>query len=87
MSLYILTTGPHEEIHRNQDGDERWCFVCRKRRVFEFVIKSPVWDQSLPVDEWPTDAWYGPHHQIECSHCHTVDGDLFPGRWRAWGDE
>lgn len=61
-----------EEVHRESDG-ERWCFRCRKRREFEYVITAPV---EL--------SYYGPTRQIECTHCHTTDGDCFPGTEREW---
>lgn len=87
MSVHILTTGDYEETVRRTDGDARWCFRCRKHRVFEYVRMTPVFDRSLPIDEWPTAAWYGSHEQIECSVCKTVDGDCFPGRWREWSED
>lgn len=66
-SLHILWTEPHEEVVRRSDGT-RWCFVCHKRREFEFVVKAPVGM-----------SYYGPFDQIECTACKTVDGDVFPG--------
>lgn len=55
------------------DGDPRWCFVCRKRRPFEFVVWSPV---GL--------SYYDPNPSIRCTVCETSDSDLFPGRQREW---
>lgn len=59
------------EIVREAEG-VRWCFVCRKRRNFEFVVKTPA-----------EPSYYGPSASVvgECGH---VDGDLFPGRTREW---
>jgi hypothetical protein len=74
MSTTIhINTEPYEEVFRKADG-ERWCFVCRKRRVFDYVAKRPTDPMS----------WYGPYAQIECTVCKTVDGDCFPGREREW---
>jgi len=42
-TVHILRTGPYEEIMRRQSGNERWCFRCRKRRVFEFIVLAPVY--------------------------------------------
>ena len=42
MTVHILWTEPQKEVVRKQDGDERWCFCCRKRRVFEYVVLSPI---------------------------------------------
>ena len=61
------------ETVREQDGMERWCFCCRAKRVFEFVVSSPVGI-----------SYYGPNAYIECVTCRTTDGDMFPGRYREW---
>jgi hypothetical protein len=84
MSVHILRT-PMEEIVRRPDG-ERWCFTCRERRDFEYVVEAPVIDPAIPLDE-QTGAYYGPTPHIECSVCKTWDGDCFPGTNREWGDE
>jgi len=73
-AIHIFWTEPHEEVKREPDG-ERWCFQCRKRRVFEYVVSAPV-----------EMSYYGPRCSIECSVCHLSDGDLFPGRFREWGE-
>jgi hypothetical protein len=74
-SLHIHWTGPMTEIKRESVG-ERWCFVCRKRTTFEYVVKCPMDPCS----------YYGANHDIECSRCLTSDSDLFPGREREWTD-
>ncbi len=94
-----MTTGhmlvtPMQETSRRPDG-ERWCFRCRQRRPFAYVVESPIvtaWcDLDAPrgedgegVVEWSTGAWYGPTPSIRCDACGLVDGDLFPGTWREW---
>jgi len=83
-TIHILWTGPHEEVGRKQIG-ERWCFICRKRRQFEYVVLSPVLREDVPLED-QTGAYYGPIHHIECGTCHTVDGDCFPGTEREWSD-
>jgi hypothetical protein len=79
-TLHILWTEPREEIWRKSDG-ERWCFICRKRRLFERVMNAPIIPENPTIDDLP---WYGPRTWIECSHCHTTDGDCFPGTEREW---
>ncbi len=64
---------PMEDVKREPDGD-RWCFRCRKRREFVFVVSRPVDPMS----------YYGPNYSIECTVCHLGGGDLFPGREREW---
>ncbi len=64
-----------EEIIRRPDGKERFCFRCRTHRPFELVVMAPV---KMP--------YYGPTPSIRCTHCDTIDSDLFPGRERAWED-
>jgi hypothetical protein len=67
-----------EETFRRPDG-ERWCFRCKSRRPFDYVVNSPVEDRENP-------SWYGPSPSIQCSTCGLVDGDMFPGRYREWED-
>lgn len=61
------------EVRRESEG-VRWCFGCRKRREFFFVVTEPVRRLS----------YYGPNPSIRCGTCDLVDGDLFPGRSREW---
>lgn len=61
------------EVKRVPDGEERWCFRCRKRSLFEFVVDAPT-----------EISYYGPNPRIECVGGHHEDGDMFPGRFREW---
>ena len=61
------------EVRREPDGAERWCYHCRTRRPFDFVVRAPVGP-----------SWYDPNPGVECATCHLRDGDLFPGRYREW---
>ncbi len=70
---------PHEETHRRQDGEPRWCFVCRKKQQFDYVIMSPIFDMENP-------SYHGPVPSIRCAICDTYDGDVFPGSEREWED-
>lgn len=64
--------GPRmKEIRRDELG-ERWCFTCRKRRPFVFLVTASV-----------EPSYYGPSVGVECDRGH-YDGDCFPGRYREW---
>lgn len=63
--------GPMQELKR-EDLGERWCFVCRKRKPFVFLITAPI-----------EPSYYEPNASVECDRGH-YDGDLFPGRYREW---
>ena len=72
--LVHVNHGPEmREVVNRRDGKERWCFICRKRREFRYIVMAPV-----------TPDWYGPYADIKCGHCKTSDGDLFHGRVREW---
>lgn len=61
------------EVVNRRDGEPRWCFVCRKRTEFRYIVTAP----SEP-------SYYGPNADIKCGRCNTSDGDLFPGNSREW---
>jgi hypothetical protein len=78
---HMLIT-PMEEVRREWDGkDVRWCFGCRSRQLFEYVVTAPI---CITGEE--AGCWYEPTHSIECSNCLLEDGDLFPGRMRCWDE-
>lgn len=62
----------HREVRRRSEG-VKWCFKCRKRSEFFFIVTAPI----VP-------DWYGPSAAIRCATCNTQDGDLFPGYEREW---
>lgn len=73
-SLVHINRGPEMvEVVNRRDGETRWCFACRKRREFRYIVMAPV-----------KPDWYGPTRDIKCGHCRTSDGDLFPGGEREW---
>ena len=74
MTVYICRGPAMEEVKRESQG-EKWCFVCRKRREFFFVVMSPV-----------EPSYYGPSGSVECVYCRSGDADLFPGIVREWED-
>jgi hypothetical protein len=64
-----------KEVHRERLG-VRWCFVCRKRTEFVFIVKDTV-----------EMSYWGPTASVECERRGHYDGDLFPGRYREWDGE
>lgn len=71
--LHINYGPATEEIVRMQHGLPRWCFHCRKTRVFNYVVIATI-----------EPSYYEPNVDIRCAHCSTSDSDLFPGNHRAW---
>lgn len=69
---HICRSGATREIKRESTG-ESWCFHCRKRQEFFYVVTGDV-----------EPSYYGPNPDIICGQCKTSDGDLFPGREREW---
>lgn len=72
-SIVHINHGPRMiELKRESEGI-KWCFHCRKRREFFFIVKAPA-----------EPSYYGPDPDIQCGTCKTSDGDLFPGGEREW---
>lgn len=72
----ICGPGEMKEIVREPHGDPRWCFTCRQRRSFEYVVTATV-----------EPSYYAPNPSVVCATCGTDDGDMFPGRFREWVEE
>lgn len=51
----------------------RWCFGCRGRREFFYVVTATLYP-----------SYYEPNPSVRCGTCGLLDGDLFPGRAREW---
>lgn len=72
----VILCGPVKQIEMTRESEgERWCFKCRKRQEFFFIVTR---------DEQP--SYYGPNPSIQCGHCKTDDGDCFPGTSREWDE-
>ena len=97
--MHILHT-PMTEVSREpyRDGQERWCFTCRKRLPFMLVISEPIVMCWCPLDEprredgegevhFNSGAYYGPTYEVRCTRCNGYDSDCFPGTSREWGEE
>lgn len=66
MTDYVVVVPPRI-YDRVPDGEQRWCFRCRKRRAFKRTMRA---------------SHYGLFVIIACENGH-VDGDCFPGTWRV----
>lgn len=66
--------GTHVEEYSRRSMGVKWCFTCRKRHEFFWVVMAPVGM-----------SYYGPHVEIKG----VRDGcrDLFPGWTREWWDD
>jgi hypothetical protein len=64
---------PMRVVSYRPHGEPRWCFKCRTRRRFDYVVRDTI-----------EPSYYDPYRCIECGTCGQVDGDLFPGRSREW---
>lgn len=63
-----------EEVRREPYGEPRWCFQCRARVAFEYVVYAPT-------DRF---SYYGPRPAIECQPRRHTNGDVGFGRIREW---
>ena len=70
----VTFAGTRMVEHSRKSWGERWCFKCRTRHEFWFVVMVP---DGL--------SYYGPHGEAHG----VMDGctDLFPGWSRAWGED
>jgi hypothetical protein len=75
VSTVHINRGPGavKELSRTDVG-VCWCFGCRKRLRYEYVVHAYDCD--------PMDDWYGPWGTYECTGCGD-DRALFPGRERV----
>lgn len=79
-----ICRGPEMEEYSRESMGIKWCFKCRGRHPFEWVVLSPVID---PNDESTLlAAMRGPTAHSECGGCHRHGGELFPGWAYRWDD-
>lgn len=71
MSVYICGEAM-EEIHRERVG-VRWCFQCRARVEFLYIVTAPI-----------EPSYYGPNPTIRCEPKSHIDGDCGFGGSREW---
>lgn len=72
QAVHISRGSAMEEVKR-ESLSIRWCFACRTRQEFWFIVTAPI-----------EPSYYGPNVDVKCGHCNTSDGDCFPGRYREW---
>jgi len=72
----VICSPPMAESCRKSMG-VKWCFTCRQRHEFSWVVMSPT-----TYDGW----WWGPTAHAECGGCGDHDSQLFPG-WEYASDE
>lgn len=65
--------GTRMKEHSRRSIGEKWCFHCRKRHEFSWVVMAP---------DGP--SYYGPHVEIQGVKSDCTD--LFPGWTREWED-
>ena len=73
----IDVCGPAMEESFRESMGVKWCFRCRCRVRFDWVVWSPV-----TLDDW----YWDPTADSECSRCHEHGSDLFPGRYYVMPD-
>jgi len=81
----VICHGPQmEETSRNSMG-VKWCFKCRKRAEFAWIVMSPVidWNDEASISA----AAWGPTAYSECGNCKQHGGELFPGWTYRWEED
>lgn len=78
VQVHVFTGPPMEEASRTSMGT-KWCFKCRTRAEFTWIVKAPIidWDDDNSIAA----AMIGPYAHSECGNCKQHGGELFPG----WG--
>lgn len=74
-TVHVNRPGPIRTIVDEPHGDPRWCFRCRKRVPFRFIVRGEI-----------EPSYYEPVPDVRCEAGHS-DGDMFPGRFREWSYE
>ena len=62
--------------HSRKPVGVKWCFRCRKRNEFAWVVRVP---------DGP--SYYGPDGHHECGGCGGWETDLFPGWTREYEED
>ena len=84
MNRIAICRGPRmKETHRDSMG-VKWCFKCRGRHEFHWIVMAPVidWDDEASIAA----AMWGPTAHSECQNCKEQAGELFPGWSYQWED-
>lgn len=77
--------GPQMQESSRRSMGVKWCFKCRSRNEFAWIVMSPVidWDDEASIYA----AMWGPTAHSECGGCKQSAGELFPGWEYNWGDD
>ena len=70
----VIICGTRMMEHSRDSRGDRWCFTCRRRHEFWWVVMVP---DGL--------SYYGPSAHMEGARADCTD--LFPGWERKWTDE
>ena len=83
----IVCYGPKMKEHSREPMGVRWCFKCRSRNEFHWVLM--VAEIEYDEDGSISSSMYmaEPSAHSECSGCKRRDGQLFPGWVYRWEDE
>ena len=72
-SVIHINHGPATAEVKREALGVRWCFGCRSRQEFWFIVTAPT-----------EPSYYGPDVDVKCGNCKLSDGDCFPGTFREW---
>lgn len=74
-----VCSGPPVREHSRTSMGVRWCFKCRGRHEFAWVVMASdiVYDANGDID--PVMYMAEPYAHSECSNCKQHAGELFPG--------
>ena len=81
----VVCRGPRMKEASRKSMGVRWCFKCRGRHEFEWIVLMPVidWDDDASIAA----AMWGPTAHSECGGCKRQAGELFPGWSYRWEDD
>lgn len=83
--VVTICHGPAMEERSRDSMGVRWCFKCRKRAEFFWIVMTPVINLDDPDSLYA--AMWGPTAYSECGNCKRHAGELFPGWTYRWEDE
>lgn len=86
LSVILCGTGlTYREKHRDPMG-VKWCFKCRGRHEFDWVVEAAdmIYDDDGTIS--PLMYMAEPIAFSECGGCKQRNGQLFPGWTYRWED-
>ena len=73
----MICHGPEMEESSRASMGVKWCFECRSRNEFQWIVMAPVIDWNHEATIYA--AMWGPTAHSECGNCGEHAGELFPG--------